>query len=51
MSDLFKGFFRDKPGNTPRTTGGAYTIDERDKVQALKRTDLWKPYDHSRPRP
>jgi hypothetical protein len=36
MSDLFKGFFRDKPGNTPRTTGGAYTIDERDKVQALK---------------
>ena len=36
MSELFKGFFRDKPGNAPRVTGGAYTIDERDTVQAIE---------------
>jgi len=36
MSEMFKGFFGSKPNKSPRITGGAYTVDEQDAVQALK---------------
>ena len=36
MSELFKKLLGGKINNSPRITGGAYTVDERDAVQPLK---------------